>query len=190
MDEIYAKPDFSEEDGVKAGELGVEFEEMAHNHQEGHCCGSVLTLLKDPPIAADIGESRLQEAKEINADTVLSLCPCCEFQLRVTNDKKEMGLKVTDLAAFACKSLGKEFKDPNPEVAKQWAVFEAMIELMTPKGFAEMMNSMWPELLDAMPMGMGKMMGAFGKLGGGFMLDAMKPMFPMLSSMVLRWWNR
>ncbi|HKJ06321.1 MAG TPA: ATP-binding cassette domain-containing protein [Flavobacteriaceae bacterium] len=28
MDAIYAKPDFSEEDGIKAGELGVEFEEM------------------------------------------------------------------------------------------------------------------------------------------------------------------
>ncbi len=28
LDEIYAKPDFSEEDGVKAGELGVDFEEM------------------------------------------------------------------------------------------------------------------------------------------------------------------
>ena len=28
LDEIYAKPDFSEEDGVLAGELGVEFEEM------------------------------------------------------------------------------------------------------------------------------------------------------------------
>ncbi len=28
LDEIYAKPDFNEEDGIKAGELGVEFEEM------------------------------------------------------------------------------------------------------------------------------------------------------------------
>lgn len=28
LDDIYAKPDFSEEDGVKAGELGVHFEEM------------------------------------------------------------------------------------------------------------------------------------------------------------------
>ena len=28
LDEIYARPDFSEEDGVKAGELGAEFEEM------------------------------------------------------------------------------------------------------------------------------------------------------------------
>ncbi len=28
LDEIYAKPDFSEEDGIKAGELGAEYEEM------------------------------------------------------------------------------------------------------------------------------------------------------------------
>ena len=28
MDALYAKPDFSEEDGIKAGELGVEYEEM------------------------------------------------------------------------------------------------------------------------------------------------------------------
>ncbi|WP_196892908.1 ABC-F family ATP-binding cassette domain-containing protein [Aureivirga marina] len=28
MDAIYAKPDFSEEDGIKAGELGIEYEEM------------------------------------------------------------------------------------------------------------------------------------------------------------------
>ncbi|MEM6806214.1 MAG: ATP-binding cassette domain-containing protein, partial [Bacteroidota bacterium] len=28
MDAIYAKPDFSEEDGIKAGELGAEFEDM------------------------------------------------------------------------------------------------------------------------------------------------------------------
>ena len=28
LDQVYAKPDFSEEDGVLAGELGVTFEEM------------------------------------------------------------------------------------------------------------------------------------------------------------------
>ncbi len=161
---------------------GIEFEEMAHNREEGHCCGSVLTLLKDPPVAADIGKSRMDEAKEINAKTVLALCPCCEFQLRVTEDKKKLGLEVKDLATFACKALGKEFKDPSPEVAKQWAVFEAMIKLMTPEGFAGLMASMWPELLDAMPLGMGKMMRSVGKMGifGGFLFTVMKPVFPVL----------
>ena len=41
--------------------------------------------------------------------------------------------------------------DPNPEVQRQWAVFEAMIKLMTPEGFANLMGTMWPELIDAMP---------------------------------------
>ena len=36
-----------------------------------------------------------------------------------------------------------------------------------------------------MPLGMGKMMGALGKLGGGFMLDMMKPMFPVLFPILL-----
>ncbi|MGB2907200.1 MAG: FAD-binding and (Fe-S)-binding domain-containing protein [Candidatus Aminicenantaceae bacterium] len=161
---------------------GVEFEDMAHNRDKGHCCGSVLTLIKDPPIAADIGKSRLDEAVDINAEEVMSLCPCCQFQLRVSQKKKDIPVKITDLAAFACRGLGKEFKDPHPEVARQWAVFEAMIALMTPKGFADLMSTMWPEMLDAMPLGMGKMMRAVGKMGfvGDAMFALMKPVFPIL----------
>lgn len=161
---------------------GVEFEEMTHNREEGHCCGSVLTLIKEPPVAADIGKTRLDEAVDIGADGVLALCPCCEFQLRVSKDKKKIPVEVLDLAAFACRALGKEFKDPNPEVARQWAVFEGMIALMTPEGFADLMDTMWPEMLDAMPLGMGKMMRAMGKMGfvGGAMFALMKPMFPVL----------
>jgi len=161
---------------------GVEFEEMAHNRQEGHCCGSVLTLIKEPLVAHDIGKSRLDEANEINADSVLALCPCCEFQLRVSKDKKNLSVDIQDLATFACKGLGKEFEDPSPEVRKQWAVFEGMIALMTPQGFANLMDTMWPELLDAMPMGMGGMMRAIGKLGflGDALFAVMKPIFPVL----------
>jgi len=124
----------------------------------------------------------LSEAVDINAEEVMSLCPCCQFQLRVSQQKKDIPVKVTDLAAFACRGLGKEFKDPHPEVQRQWAVFEAMIALMTPKGFAELMSTMWPEMLDAMPMGMGKMMRAIGKMGfvGDAMFALMKPVFPIL----------
>lgn len=156
----------------------VEFVEMTHHHQEAHCCGSVLTLLKEPDVAADIGEMRLQEAVDVEAEKVLALCPCCEFQLRVSRDKKEMPLEVVDLARFASDVLGYEFPDPDPEVRRQWAVFEAMIELMTPEGFADLMGAMWPELIDAMPFGMGHMMRAMGKAPGA--LNLMKPMFPVL----------
>ena len=54
---------------------GVNFVEMSHHHENAHCCGSVLTLIKEPPVAAEIGRVRLDEAVEAGAEKVLALCP-------------------------------------------------------------------------------------------------------------------
>jgi Fe-S oxidoreductase len=161
----------------------VKLVEMEHNREAAHCCGSVLTLIAEPPVAAEIGKTRLDEATEAGAKKVLALCPCCEFQLRVSAQKKNSPVEVVDLACFAASALGYEFPDPNPEVQKQWRTFEAMIELMTPEGFADLMHTMWPELIDAMPYGMGPMMRGAGKIPGP--LQAMKPMFPILFPILL-----
>ena len=40
------------------------------------------------------------------------------------------------------------------------------------------MGTMWPELIDAMPLGMGRMMRLLSKVPGA--LSLMKPMFPLL----------
>jgi Fe-S oxidoreductase/FAD/FMN-containing dehydrogenase len=157
---------------------GVKLVEMEHNREWAHCCGSVLTLIKDPPIAADIGDVRINEAEATGAEKLLAICPCCEFQFRVTADKKGSKIETVDLARFAASTLGYEFPDPNPEVRKNWAVFEAMIALMTPQGFADLMGTMFPELIGAMPFGMGSMMRFMGKIPGA--LTLMKPMFPIL----------
>lgn len=50
MDALYAKPDFSEEDGIKAGELGVEYEEMNGWNAES----DASTLLSNVGIDADM----------------------------------------------------------------------------------------------------------------------------------------
>ncbi|HLV23297.1 MAG TPA: ATP-binding cassette domain-containing protein [Moheibacter sp.] len=50
MDALYAKPDFSEEDGIKAGELGVQYEEMGGWNAES----DASTLLSNVGIEADM----------------------------------------------------------------------------------------------------------------------------------------
>ncbi len=123
----------------------VKFVEMEHNREHAHCCGSVLTLIKEPPVAADIGKTRLDEAVKTGAQKVLALCPCCEVQLRVSAKKKNVPIEVVDLAHFAGNALGYEFPDPNPEVHSQWGVFDDFIGLMTPQGFAnlEVVGVVW-----------------------------------------------
>lgn len=50
MDALYAKPDFSEEDGIKAGELGVQYEEMGGWNAEA----DASSLLSNVGIEADM----------------------------------------------------------------------------------------------------------------------------------------
>jgi hypothetical protein len=54
---------------------------------------------------------------------------------------------------------------------------------MTPQGFANLMGTMWPEMIDAMPFKMGPMMRGMGKLPAPLsnaMFAMMKPMMPVL----------
>ncbi|MFC2034906.1 FAD-binding and (Fe-S)-binding domain-containing protein [Chloroflexota bacterium] len=161
----------------------IELAEMMHNRNNGHCCGSVLTLIKDPATAATIGSMRLEEAQEIGAEKVLALCPCCQVQLRISADKNNIPVEIVDLANFTASALGHQFPDPLPEVQRQWGVFDAFIGLMTPQGFAELMAKMWPELIDAMPYRMGPIMRVMGKLP--CILTLMKSLFPTLFPILL-----
>ncbi len=156
----------------------ADFVELPYNREEAHCCGSVLTLISDPEAAARIGNDKHEEAREVGATKILAACPCCEFQLRVAGERNGSDIEVVDLARFSAEALGFELPDPNPEVKAQWAVFDAMIKLMTPQGFADVMKTMWPELIDAMPANMGGMMRGMAKMPGA--MEAMKPMFPAL----------
>jgi Fe-S oxidoreductase/FAD/FMN-containing dehydrogenase len=162
---------------------GIELVEMEHNRQEAHCCGSVLSLVADPPAAARIGDQRLQEATATGAEALIASCPCCEVQLRVTADKTGCNLPIIDLAHLACDGAGIEHPDPTPYALAMWGVFEGMINLLKPQSMAEFMASMLPEMIEAMPQPFRGMMhivkASPGLLRSG-MIAMMKPVMPFL----------
>jgi len=126
---------------------GLELVEMEHNREEGLCCGSVLTLIGETrPTSGRIASRRLAEARATGAEAVVTTCPCCEFQLRVWNATEGNGLKVLDFAAVVAQALGEKLEDPDPQVQDAWAVFDTMIQLMTPQGMA---GFMW-EFVDSL----------------------------------------
>jgi Fe-S oxidoreductase/FAD/FMN-containing dehydrogenase len=166
---------------------GVELVEMEHNREEGLCCGSVLTLVGEKPIAPILGGRRLQEALDIGAEKVVALCPCCQTQLRISADKNGMKIHITDLARFACEALGYEIEDKTEHTLYMWGFFDKFIDLLLPENMAEFMTRIFPQMLDAMPPGMKPMMLAMKHVPGGLaMMQKMMPlMFPRMAPSIL-----
>jgi Fe-S oxidoreductase/FAD/FMN-containing dehydrogenase len=162
---------------------GTEFVEMEHNRENGFCCGSVLTLIGETPVAPKLGKRRVDEAVRAGADAVVALCPCCEFQLRVAADKEKLNIPVIDLAAFAAKGLGVTFPDTMNYALEQWVIFEKMIYLMKPDAMVELMDKLMPELVNAMPGPFPAMMRFMAKIPGA--LSAMRPVMPKMMPIML-----
>ena len=167
---------------------GVKFVEMEHNREMGHCCGSVLSLVADPPAAERIGDLRLKEAMDAGADTLVSACPCCQVQFRVTANKRNRDITIKDLGHLVCEAAGIEHPEPTEYMLREWATFEAMINLLKPQAMADFMESMFPEMIEAMPGAFRSMMhcvqGAPAPVKNA-MLAVMKPMMPALFPVLL-----
>jgi Fe-S oxidoreductase/FAD/FMN-containing dehydrogenase len=169
---------------------GVEYVEMAHHHENALCCGSVLTRIGEPnPTSDKLGAKRVAEAEASGADALLALCPCCQFQLRVSAKNAGSDIPVIDLARLSAEALGvKGLPDPKPAVLSQWAMFEKFINLMTVDGMVGAMDALTPQLLAAMPFGMGRMMRAISHAPSFLrepMFKSMAPMMPVLFPMLL-----
>ena len=166
---------------------GVEYVEMEHNREEGLCCGSVLTLIGEPPVAPVLGGMRLQEAVDAGADKVVALCPCCQVQLRDSNVKNGLGLEIDDLARVVAEAAGYEIAGQTEYSLYMWSYFEKFIALMEPANMAKFTERIFPQMVDAMPLGMKPMMRGMMKVpGGAAMMTKMMPvMFPMLAPGIL-----
>ncbi len=161
---------------------GVELVEMEHNRENGYCCGSVLTLVGEMPVAPKLGGLRIQEAIDVKADTLLALCPCCQVQLRNSAKINNMDIPISDLARFVTKGLGCEIEDQTQASLAAWSVFEKFIILMYPENMAKIMAAIFPQMFANMPPGMVPMMKMMKLIPGGLALMAkmMPVMMPLL----------
>jgi Fe-S oxidoreductase/FAD/FMN-containing dehydrogenase len=166
---------------------GVNMVEMEHNREEGLCCGSVITLIGEPPVAPILGKARLQEAVNAGADTVVALCPCCQVQLRDSNVKNDLGLEVDDLARVIAEAMGYDIETKSEYSLYMWSFFDTFIALMQPQAMAQFMTRIFPQMLDNMPAGMKPMMLAMKHVPGGLaMMEKMMPlMFPAMAPGIL-----
>ncbi|WP_368293407.1 FAD-binding and (Fe-S)-binding domain-containing protein [Dehalobacter sp. TBBPA1] len=130
---------------------GSNFREMRFHHYDAHCCGAVISLVADPKVASEIGASRIEEAIGCGADTIITACPCCRVQLKISAEDNHLPIKIRDLSTLAAESLGYDIPCSDPVIDEKWAVFDGMIRMMTPWGMADMMAGLIPEMIEAMP---------------------------------------
>lgn len=166
---------------------GVNVVEMEHCREEGLCCGSVLTLIGEAPVAPVLGGMRLNEAVEAGADTVVAMCPCCQVQLRDSNEKNELGLEIDDLARTVASAMGYQIEGKTEHSLYMWSFFDKFIFLMRPDNMAKLMARVFPQMTAAMPMGMGGMVKAMKNVPGGLaMAEKMMPaLFPVMAPGIL-----
>jgi Fe-S oxidoreductase/FAD/FMN-containing dehydrogenase len=165
----------------------VDLVEMEHNREEGLCCGSVLTLVGEMPVAPILGGERLKEAVDAGADRVVALCPCCQVQLRDSNIKNDLGLEIDDLSRVVAEAAGYEIPETTEFSMYMWGYFEKFIILLEPENMAKFMTRIFPQMMDNMPPGMAPMMRAMKHVPGGLaMMEKMMPaMFPAMAPSIL-----
>jgi len=78
--------------------IGVELVEMPTKGKQAECCGGGGGLLAtDNPLAEKLAEKRMKQALDIGVDTLVTLCPTCEFNIGNVSKKNGGKLEVKNL---------------------------------------------------------------------------------------------
>ncbi|MCD6160977.1 MAG: (Fe-S)-binding protein [candidate division Zixibacteria bacterium] len=77
---------------------GLEINEMQHNRRGAICCGTTNWTNCDA-VSKQIQKSRLTEAKNAGAETVVTACPKCQIHFRCSesgDESQKVNIKITD----------------------------------------------------------------------------------------------
>ncbi len=85
---------------------GVEFVEMPRTRENAFCCGAGRgTREAFPTLAAESAARRLEEAKEVGAEVLVSACPWCKSNFGQTIHDKGDNVKVMDISELILASM-------------------------------------------------------------------------------------
>lgn len=80
--------------------------EMLRNRENAWCCGGGggATRVAFPDLAAEIADARIDEARDVKADAIVTSCPLCLNVLTIAGEKKN--LKVVNLPIIIAEAMG------------------------------------------------------------------------------------
>ncbi len=77
---------------------GIKLVEMRRNRENAWCCGAGGGVkIGYPEWSLEVSKERLEEAKEVGASVITSICPFCRTNLTDANEKYNLGFEVIDL---------------------------------------------------------------------------------------------
>jgi len=85
---------------------GIKFVEMERNREFQRCCGAGGNALKEgvSDLTRTIAKVRIGDAKDVDADILVTSCPCCFLTLSDNNGNGH--ISVEDLTTLCARSLG------------------------------------------------------------------------------------
>jgi len=75
---------------------GITLIEMKHNRLNSNCCGGLLAPVSEE-LCASVGKKRVNEALDVGAELLVTLCPQCYVNLRRSSIEAEADIRVIDL---------------------------------------------------------------------------------------------
>lgn len=100
---IYAAPR-----AILSSIQGIDFIEMPNNKENSACCGCGGGFRSGfTPNSFNIATKRLQEAKDLGVNLLVTCCPFCELQLSEVSRERGFNIEVIDLMELIAKTASK-----------------------------------------------------------------------------------
>lgn len=87
---------------------GVKLVEMPRNRKTAWCCGGgSVVAVAFPKLSQDIAKDRVDEAKSVETEVIVSACPLCENNLN--NSARKQRIQIMDLSEIVAQAMGVEY---------------------------------------------------------------------------------